>query len=243
MHRIRPSRAALAAPVAVLAVAALAVSGAGAAPGAVTVRVEGTTATLLPPTPGTLKSGAVDPDGVAAHACSGLTATGALDQAEHGRWSGTWSKSLKGYFITKIDGVAPSGARYWAFWVNDAPASQGICGYRPKPGDRLLFFVDCYGKKCPPNGGVLGIKAPPVATAGTATAVTVTAYADATGKPAPQAGAHLAGGGAAATTSSSGRASVTFAHAGRFLLHATAPHAVRAETYVCVKSATQNPCG
>src|SRR5579871_5426519 len=95
MHRIRPSRAALAAPLAVLALVALAVSGAGAAPGVVTVRVEGTTATLLPPTTVTLKSGAVDPDGVAAHACSGLTATGALDQAEHGRWAGTWSKSLR----------------------------------------------------------------------------------------------------------------------------------------------------
>ena len=39
------------------------------------------------------------------------------------------------------------------------PASSGICAYTPKSGDSLLFFPDCYGKKCPMSAGVLGAKA------------------------------------------------------------------------------------
>ena len=160
MHRTRPGRTALA----LLAVAAIAAASAGAtAPApAVTVRIEGTSSTLQLPTSVTLKAGNVDSDGVAGHTCSGLTAADAIELATHGNWKGTWSKSLHGYYISAVDGLAlPSTcAEYWAFWVNDAPASQGICGYKPKPGDSILFFPDCYGKKCPPNDGVLGVKAP-----------------------------------------------------------------------------------
>ena len=58
----------------------------------------------------TLKPGNVDSDGVAGHTCSGLTAAGAIELATHGNWKGTWSKSLRGYFISAVDGLAlPSG--------------------------------------------------------------------------------------------------------------------------------------
>ena len=246
MHRTRPGRTALAA-LALLAVAAIAAASAGAtAPApAVTVRIEGTSSTLQLPTSVTLKPGNVDSDGVAGHTCSGLTAAGAIELATHGNWKGTWSKSLHGYFISAVDGLAlPStGAEYWAFWVNDAPASQGICGYKPKPDDSILFFPDCYGKKCPPNDGVLGVKAPATVTAGSPTRVTVTAYSDAAGKPNPKAGANVTGAGASAKTAAGGAATITFTKPGRFWLAVSAPDTTRTEARICVRTATSNSCG
>jgi len=246
MHRTRPGRTALAA-LALLAVAATAAASAGATAPAptVTVRVEGTTSTLQLPSSVTLKSGNVDRDGVAGHTCSGLSAAGAIELATHGDWKGTWSRSLHGYFIAAVDGLSlPStGAEYWAFWVNDAPASQGICGYKPKPGDSILFFPDCYGKKCPPNDGVLGVKAPAIATAGSPTRVTVTAYSDAAGKPSPKVGATVSGAGASEKTAAGGVATITFTKPGRFWLRVSAAHATRTEARICVRTATSNPCG
>ena len=246
MHRTHTGRTALAA-LAVIALAALTAASAASATAAtaVTVRVEGTSSTLVLPSAVTLKPGTVNSDGVHGHDCSGLTAAGALRSATHGNWAGTWSKSLRGYFITAVDGLKlpPTGAEYWAFWVNDAPASQGICGYRPKPGDSILFFPDCYGKKCPPNGGVLGVSAPATVTAGHPAAVTVTAYSDTAGKPTAKVGASIAGGGASAKSGAGGHATITFAKPGRFWLRVSAPHSVRTETAICVRSATTNPCG
>ena len=246
MHRTRQGRTALAALAVLAALALVPLTGASATTATtVTVRIEGTSSTLLAPTAVTLRAGTVDVDGVAGHTCSSLTAAGALLFATHSNWKGTWSKSLHGYFITAVDGLSlPStGAEYWAFWVNDAPASQGICGYKPKPGDSILFFADCYGKKCPPNDGVLGIRAPAIVTAGHPATVTVTAYSDAAGKPSPKAGATVTGGGATARTAAGGAATITFAKTGRFLLRVSAAHTLRTETRVCVRSATTNPCG
>jgi hypothetical protein len=211
----------------------------------VTVRVEGPHSTLVPATTVRLGSAAVSKDGVAADSCSGRSAAGALELATRGRWSGTWSKSLKGYFVSAIDGVAfPStGAEFWAFWVDGAPASQGICGLDPKSGASLLFFPDCYGKSCPRNDGVLAIAAPAVAHTAKPFNVTVTAHADSNGKPSPAAGATVTGGGARATTGARGTASLTLAHAGLVTLRVTAPHAVRTEATVCVESATVTSCG
>ena len=140
-------------------------SAVGAPSTAITVRVEGPKRTLVPATSVVLSNGTIVKDGVATDSCSGTSAAGALELATRGDWSGTWSASFNAYFLTTIDGLAfPStGAEYWAFWVNDAPSSEGICSYDPKPGDSLLFFPDCFGKTCPKNGGVLGVKAPAVA--------------------------------------------------------------------------------
>src|SRR5579864_5002734 len=145
MHRTHPGRPALRRSAiacilaALLAVTALAAGARGtplahtASGATVTVRIEGASKTLLPPTAVTLDSGTVDNDGVATDTCSGLSAAGALELASHGVWSGSFSTSLGGYLVTSIDGLEfPStGATYWAFWVNDAPASQGVCGVNP----------------------------------------------------------------------------------------------------------------
>jgi uncharacterized protein DUF4430 len=221
-------------------------AGAAAAPStAITVRVEGPKRTLVPATSVVLDSGTIVKDGVATDSCSGLSAAGALELATRGDWSGTWSASFSAYFLTAIDGLAfPStGAEYWAFWVNDAPASLGICAYDPKPGDSLLFFPDCFGKSCPKNAGVLGVKAPAIAVVGRPYSASVTAYSDAKGTPSKAVGATVSGGGAQAKTAANGTATLSFTQAGRFTLKVGAPHAIRTETRVCVETAAARTCG
>jgi hypothetical protein len=250
-HSGRPAlirRLALAAGLAALLAATLATalftSRASAGAAAVTVRVEGTRNTLVAATAVALRTASVTKNGVAADSCAGTSAAGALQLATHGDWAGTWSASYRAYFVTAIDGLSlpSSGPEYWAFWVNDAPALEGICSYDPRPGDSLLFFPDCYGKGCPKSAGVLGVKAPAVALVGTPFKVTVTAYSDAKGTPSKAVGASVSGGGASATTGADGTASLTFSHAGAVTLRVSAPHAIRTEASVCVQTATAKSC-
>jgi hypothetical protein len=247
-HRARSALAFLAATAALAATLALTAAGSSAASASakpITVRVEGTTRTLLAATAVTLSAAAVVKDGKSADSCAGASAAGALEVATHGDWQGTWSASYHSYFLTGIEGQSfPStGAVYWAFWVNDVPSSAGICTYHPKPGDSIVFFPDCYGKKCPKSAGVLGVKAAAVATVGRPYAVAVTAYSDAKGIPSQAAGATIAGGGASAKTKTSGIANLTFAHSGRFTLKVSKPNAVRTEISVCVQTPTAGTCG
>jgi hypothetical protein len=236
--------AALSVLLATMLAAALHTSRASAGSAAVTVRVEGTKATLLPATAATLSSAKVTKNGVAADSCAGTSAAGALQLATHGKWTGTWSASYKSYFLTGIEGLTfPStGAEYWAFWVNDAPSAAGICSYDPKPGDSLLFFPDCYGKKCPKSAGVLGVKAASVAVVGRPLTVAVTAYSDAKGTPSKAVGATVSAAGVSAQTTAAGTASLTFAHAGELTLKVNAPHAIRAEASVCVEAPGATTC-
>jgi hypothetical protein len=244
---VRPLTLAAAAAAAILiaiTAAALFTSHASATD-AITVRVEGTKTTLVASTAVVLSAAKVTKNGIAADSCSGASAAGALQQATHGDWAGTWSASYKAYFLSAIDGLAfpSSGEEYWAFWVNDAPASEGICAYDPKPGDRILFFPDCYGKNCPRSAGVLGVKAPSVARVDTPFTVTVTAYSDAKGTPSPAVGATVAAGGVQAKTGSAGTATLTLAKAGELTLRVSAPRAIRTEASVCVETAAARTCG
>jgi hypothetical protein len=245
-------RTAIAAALTLVCAAAVltAVDGAGAAgaagsSAAITVRVEGPSSTLIPARGVSLSSARVSKNGVAADSCVGASAAGALQAATHGDWNGTWSASFKSYFLTSIEGLAfpASGATYWAFWVNDAPSAEGICSYRPKPGDSLLFFPDCYGKSCPPNAGVLGLKAPAVAVIGAPFTVSVTAYSDAKGAPSKAVGATVSAGSVTARTGSAGTATLRLAHAGTLTLEVSAPHAVRDEATICVEAAASKACG
>jgi hypothetical protein len=217
---------------------------AGSAVAAVTVRVEGTKATLVPATRVVLPAAKVTKNGIAADSCAGASAAGALELATHGDWTGTWSASYKSYFLTGIEGLSfPStGAQYWAFWVNDAPSAAGICSYDPKPGDSLLFFPDCFGKKCPRSAGVLGVKAASVAVIGRPFTVAVTAYSDAKGTPSKAVGATVSAGGASAKTTAAGTATLTFTHAGELTLKVSEPDAIRTEASVCVEAAGAKTC-
>jgi len=210
----------------------------GPVPG-VTVRVEGLTKTLLPPTTVTLESGSVS-KGAAADSCSALSALGALQDATHGGWNGSWSSSYKEYYVTSILGANyPSTADYyWAFWINDKPASLGACGVDPAKGSSILFFPQYDGKSksiVAPN--VLGIGAPASALVGKPFTVVVTSYANSNGKATPAVGALVSAGSASATAGSGGKASLAVSKTGKIEIKVTAAHSLRDEATVCIHKA------
>ena len=203
----------------------------------VTVRVEGLTRTLLAPTAVTLHNGAVSKDGVAADSCSGLSALGALEDATHGNWAGSWSKSYKEYFVTSIAGTSygASAAYYWAFWLDNKPAPVGACDVDPAKGSSILFFPEYDGKSksiVAPN--VLGISAPASALAGKPFTVFVTSYANANGKASPAVGAKLSAAGVAATVGGGGKAALTISRTGNVVVAVSAANSLRDETTVCI---------
>lgn len=87
--------------------------------------------------------------------CTGLSAAGALQLATKGAWGGTWDAEFSDYEVTKIVGIylpfsSKSSANwYWSFLVNGKEASAGICGTKPKNGERFVFKPACFGKACP----------------------------------------------------------------------------------------------
>jgi hypothetical protein len=203
----------------------------------VTVRVEGLTKTLLPPTTVTLTSGSVSKDGKATDSCSGLSALGALQVATHGNWGGSWSKSYRQYFISAIEGTAyaTTAPYYWSLWVNNRPAQLGACDIYPVAGSSILLFPDYDGKSksvLPPS--VLGISAPAQALVGKPFTVLVTSYANATGKPSARAGVDVSAGSAHATTTSTGKATLTLAAPAIVTIRASAPNSVRDEATICI---------
>lgn len=207
----------------------------------VTVRVEGLTKTLLVPTTVTLRSGAVS-KGPAADSCSALSALGALADATHGSWGGTWSASYKQYFVTTILGQTykSSAPYYWAFWLDNRPAPVGACDVDPAKGSSILFFPEYDGKsKSIHAPNVLGISAPASAQVGKPFTLLVTSYANASGKPSPAVGARVYAGAVTATAKAGGKATLKLTKAGEVAILATAPGELRDEATVCVyKSGT-----
>jgi hypothetical protein len=208
----------------------------------VDVRVEGITSTLLAETEVRAKAASVDKDGKPTDTCEGDTAAVALQDATHGNWTaGTFSSGL-GYPVMAIKGESYpfTSSYYWSFWVDNKPATTGICGVTLKKGDRLLFFPQCSQEaatSCPqgmfdPN--VLALSAPKRARVGKAITVSVSALANLTGKASPASGVKLSAAGRTLTTGASGKAKLTFAKAGRYRILASAQNAIRDELTVRV---------
>jgi hypothetical protein len=226
----------------------------GAGPAAVTVRVEGQTQTLLPPTQVTTSTAPVvkEEEGKPEGSCSGTSAIGALQLATGGNWSGPWNSGFNQYEIFTIEGEKHSfeaGSKanyYWSFWLDHAEASVGACEAELAQGDEVLFFPACYGEACPPSPTPLGIEAPADANVGEAVAVTVKQY-NAKGEASPAAGADVAGGGVAANTDAQGHATLRFSGDGKYQLQAfgssEGPAAVRAQTTICVHEGNDGTCG
>lgn len=243
-------RISLALGAACLTLLALAPAALAAGPAPVTVRVEGTNATLVPPTEVTTTTAPVIKDGNAAHSCTGTSAAGALQLATSNNWNGTWFEGL-GYSAETIAGEThlfePTAAAnfFWSFWLDNKPSSIGICEAELNPGDGVLFFPECFSETgaCPPAPNPLGVVAPGVAEAGSPLAVTVTSYANASGAPTPAAGATVTAGNVSATTDPSGHATLTPAGTGNVVLHVSAPGSVRTETTVCVHRGNDGTCG
>jgi hypothetical protein len=221
-----------------------------AGPATVTVRIEGTTETLVAPTEVTTTSTPVVKDGNPAHSCLGTSAAGALELATSGNWSGTWFSGL-GYSAETIAGEShlfEEGAAanyFWSFWLDNKAASTGLCETELSSGDSILFFPECFSETnaCPPSPNPLGIVAPGVAEAGSPITVAVTSYANATGVPSPAAGVTVTAGSVSATTDAGGHATLALSSPGHVVLHASSPGSVRTEATVCVHKGNDGTCG
>ncbi len=215
-------------------------------PASVTVTVQGSSQTLLPPTQVTTSAEPVIKDGNKLDSCPGTSALGALQVATQGQWSGPWAGSELGYETITILGETHefSTPYYWSFWVNDKESAEsGPCGYEVSPGDQILFFPACYGAGCPPTPILpLGLQAPAAADAGEPVTVTVVKYQP-NGEPLPVEGASVTGGVEPAVTDSSGHAVVKLSGGGARTLYAEAPALVRTQATVCVHNGDDGNCG
>jgi hypothetical protein len=247
------SRFILAAFAAVLSSLPLASTALAGSPATVTIRIEGASKTLVPPTQITTTTEPVVKDGKAADSCPGTNAVGALQLATGGSWTGKWfGGEVKGgkfeglgYSVETILGESHlfSGGSFWDLWIdNKTEEEHGVCGAELKPGDSILLFPECFGE-CPAPPSPLGIEAPPIAEVGVPVTVTVTSYANPSGAPSPAAGATITGASTNAITNSSGQATLTFSSTGNATLNVSAPNSVRTETTICVHNNNDGHCG
>jgi hypothetical protein len=222
-------------------------------PGLVTVRIEGSSQTLLAPTTVTTQAAAFHPanDPTASHTCPGTSAARALELATGGTWSGTYFSSFGDYEVDSILGElhpnSPTDGGYWSFWVDNAPASVGVCQQQLNPGDQILFFPDCFGTSGCPAGyvspAVLALSAPTTVQSGTAFTASVVSYPNAGGAGKALVGANVSGDGVNAATGAGGVATMTLTAPGAYLLTATAANSVRTESVICVHNGNDGNCG
>jgi hypothetical protein len=239
------SAGALAALLATAVLAAPALAG----PGNVAVRVEGDSQTLLPRTVVTTTESPVGKPGQPT--CDGTSALGALDRATGGDWSGPYDPGFQTYSLQTVKGETHDGATssYWAFWINYAYASMGVCGQQVQEGDDLLFMPECYASGCSPASPLRVIGLPATVAPGAAVTVNVVQYSppvypatDTTSAPA--AGATITSGEATATTGADGTAQLTFSGSGARSVQATKPGNVRSATEsTCVTTGSDGVCG
>jgi hypothetical protein len=242
----------LAALLATLSLACLAFAGSASA-GTVSVRVLGQApgfATLLPLTRVTTPGPALSKDG---GSCSGTTAAAALEQATKGAWEGNWNAGFNDYEVISIEGQsypfdASSNKNYfWAFWLNGAEASTGICGAQVSAGNEILFFPGCFGSECPAPPNVLAVQAQEDAEPGSRVTFSVVSHPSFGGEATPLSGASVSSTEGSATTDVGGHATLTFSHAGVYAVKvsgpAGGPEAVPAEASVCVHAGNDGNCG
>ena len=122
---------------------------ASAAPaGDVSIRVEGSTATLAGPAVVRTVDGAFTKAAAAGPpaTCSSTSIGGALETLTAGGWNGT--NGSVGMSLETILGETHlfTSDAYWNLYVNDAPASMGICTQELSPGDRVLVAPSCTGR-------------------------------------------------------------------------------------------------
>jgi hypothetical protein len=220
-------------------------------PAQVTVRVLGQApgfTTLLPLTHVTTTSAPLVKDG---GSCAGTSAAAALDLATGSAWEAHWNTSFGDYEVLSIEGLEYpfTGPRYWSFWLDGVESSTGICNTPLNPGDQLLFFpaFSCFGSGCPTPPNVLAVQAQEVAEVGSSVTFTVLSHPGTGGEATPASGATVSSSEASSQTDSSGRATLTFAHAGTYAIHVvgsgTGPESVPGEASVCVHNGNDGTCG
>jgi hypothetical protein len=244
----RPLALALACAGITLSLVAVANASEGA-PATVTVRVEGPSSTLLPPTTVTTTAMPVIKDGNAEHSCPGTTAAGALQLATGGSWNGTWFSGF-GYSVETIEGLSYPFTQpfFWSFWLDGKPASVGVCGAQLNAGDSILFFPECFSEtvgECPPAPNPLAIDGPPTTEEKAPVTFAVISYPNAGGSPGAAKGATVQDPQehTSAITDAGGHASLTFATPGVHTVQVSAPESVRSETTICVHNVNDGNCG
>jgi hypothetical protein len=228
------------------AVASLAPASALAAgPADVTVRVEGSSDTLLPRSAVHTTTTPVVKDGDPSHSCTGTSVAGALEIGTGGNWSGSWSSF--GYSVEVIMGESHtfSSDHYWGEFVNGVPGN-GACADELSAGDEVLFAPEPTDFAAAPDNPMY-LQAPTAAQRGTPFNVTVTEKVttyDSSFIPhtvtQPVQGAAVGG----ATTDASGVAAVTLEATGQASLRATHAGNIRTATEtVCVHDGDDGTCG
>ena len=188
---------------------------------AVTVRVEGQSATLLERTPITLPDTPPPVDG-----CDRYTAAAAIEEGTRGNWDRqTFTSTILGESHTFDD------SDYWAEWIDRGQGyklGSGVCNDTLGQGDEVLMLVDrTPGPSFAPTVYPLDIEGLPASTRpGQAVTVTVVEYYAPTGAVGEGQrrvveGATVAGGGASATSGADGMATLRFPRAGAFAVKAT----------------------
>lgn len=217
--------ATLLASAAVLALAGSAL--AGTSPPKVTVRIEGKSQTLLTATTVGAAGGVLRKGG---HSCSSNSGAGALQAATKGAWSGSWSKSLSDWEVTKILGETDNydtTHSYWEVFVNNVAASTGICGIKPLHSGEQILVAAVGASESPADP--LGLQLPSTATAQKRFTAKVVYY-NAKGQPKPLAGATVAFPGHTTKTNAHGETeSLIPASAGSFVLRAYKQGYIRTE--------------
>ncbi|MFL5823803.1 MAG: DUF4430 domain-containing protein [Solirubrobacteraceae bacterium] len=208
-----------------LAQRALAAGSASGPP--VTIRIEGSSKTLLIPTRVRTHSGSITKYGAPKGKCPAHSAQGALDVATHGRWHGKWYDSYNEYFISSILGEKPpSTSDFWDIFVNNKPSSVGACDVTLHRGDQLVF-ADTSGKE-----GVSALRAPHTAIAGRSFRVKLLGYST-KGQSTPLRGVRITGNGITPVrTNRSGVAHVLKQNPGVLVLRAAPEGYVRTEAVV-----------
>ena len=233
-----------------LCVAAAAPAGA-VTPGAVKIRVEGATQTLVPTTTVTTTTAPVDKSG---HPCSGTSSGGALQTATNGNWSGSFDPNF-GQSVETILGESHTFASntYYALYVNDVASSTGICTTELQPGDSVLLYAACAGATTNCIAGEpLDVTAPATAKPSTAFELTVnevtTTFGDApdflsTTAKGPSSGATVRAAGVSKQTDANGKVSFSSDTRGPLTLTATKGDRVREAVSVCITDGADGFCG
>jgi hypothetical protein len=220
----------------------------------VSIRVEGSTATLAGPAvvqiaPGTFQKAATG----GAATCSSSSIGGALEALTSGAWGG--SNSSLGMSLETILGETHlfTSDAFWNLYVNDTPASNGVCTQELAPGDRVLIAPACTGADTPAcfSGDPLELGGPATAAPG----APVTLHADeytvsfapdftASATPAPSASATVTGAGQTVTTDAAGNATVRLAATtGPQVFTVTKGDRVRGTAVVCATTGADGACG
>lgn len=224
-------------------------------PGAVSIRVEGSAATLVPQTTVTTTTAPVDKSGTS---CPGTSVGGAL-QAVDPTWSGAvdpnFGSGAAGQLLEVIKGESHtfSGGTFYSIYVNGRPSDFGVCTTELHPGDSVLIYAACAGATtgCV-NGSPLTATAPATVAPGAPFTVAVTEstttydpnppYASST-TDGPADKATVAGGGLSALTGADGKATLTATARGPLTLLVTKTDHVRQALGVCVTDGNDGYCG